>query len=295
VPLKQKFASRVSLLFGAAVWGVIWYPYRALYDVGVSGVLATLVTYAIALFLGTLIFRSAISSSARHWKTLLWIALAAGWTNLAFVLAVIHGTVVRVTLLFYLAPLWTVIFSRILLREKLSVVGIFVIMLSLAGALTMLWRDNEIPIPQSSAEWLGLSAGLAFALSNVLTRRAQHLDVKDKSLAVWLGVFFVALMLSVADIGAYGAFMTLDMSTWVLIVFLGLMILVVSMVVQYGLSNTPSNQAIVIFLFELVVVAISSHFLASEEVTWREWVGSAMIISATLFSSRMYANDSNPK
>ena len=294
--LKQKFASYLALLLGASVWGVIWYPFRALNDAGVSGIISTLITYAIALFIGVFIFRNAISSCRRYWKTIFWIALSAGWTNLAFVLAVIDGTLVRVTLLFYLAPLWTVIFSRILLREKLSTAGFFVILLSLAGALTMLWRSgDDIPIPQSSAEWLGLSAGITFALSNVLARRAEHLSVQDKSLAIWLGVTATAFVLSIPQVGNFSVIATLGISTWTLIVFLGLLIFVMSIVVQYGLTNIPSNQAIVILLFELVVVAISAHYLAAEAVSWREWVGSAMIISATLFSSRMYARDPKQK
>ena len=271
---------------------MIWFPYRALQDAGLSGALSTLATYFVALCFGLVCFRKSVPNALTHWKVLLWIALTAGWTNLAFVLAVINGTVVRVTLLFYLAPLWTVIFSRILLKEKLSITGVFVIALSLVGALTMLWRPgDEFPLPQSVAEWLGLSAGLTFALSNVLARKAHHLSVPHKSLAVWLGVTLVALTLSLIKIDEFRAFSSLPTSMWVLMTLLSMLILVVSVAVQYGLSNTPSNQAIVIFLFELVVVAVSSHLLAAEKVTWQEWIGSAMIISASLFSTKMQASD----
>ena len=273
---------------------MIWFPYRALQDVGLSGTLSTVATYFIALCFGLVFFRKTVTSALTHWKILLWIALTAGWTNLAFVLAVISGTVVRVTLLFYLAPLWTVIFSRVLLKEMLSIIGMFVIALSLAGALTMLWRPgDELPLPRSVAEWLGLSAGLTFALSNVLTRKAEHLSVPHKSLAVWIGVAVVALAISLVNVEKYKFFSNLPISAWVLMVFLSVLILVTSFIVQYGVSNTPSNQAIVIFLFELVVVAISSHLLAEENVTWQEWIGAAMIISATLFSTKMQASVDN--
>ncbi|MBC7944034.1 MAG: EamA/RhaT family transporter, partial [Burkholderiales bacterium] len=38
-----------ALLTGAVVWGLIWYPYRFLEAGGISGALATCITYGIAL------------------------------------------------------------------------------------------------------------------------------------------------------------------------------------------------------------------------------------------------------
>jgi len=55
--------------------------------------------------------------------------------------------------------------------------------------------------PRSGAEWLGLSSGMAFALTNVLSRKARHVDVEVRSLSVWAGVSLVALpvMLLIED------------------------------------------------------------------------------------------------
>ena len=57
--------------------------------------------------------------------------------------------------------------------------------------------------------------------------------------------------------------------------------------VQYGLSHAPANQAIIIFLFELVVAAVSSYFLADEALSLHEWIGAALIIAGSLFSGHM--------
>jgi drug/metabolite transporter (DMT)-like permease len=40
-------------------------------------------------------------------------------------------------------------------------------------------------------------------------------------------------------------------------------------------------------LFELVVAAVAAYFLTDEALTMKEWVGGAMIISASLFSAKM--------
>jgi len=57
--------------------------------------------------------------------------------------------------------------------------------------------------------------------------------------------------------------------------------------VQFGLSHAPANQAIIIFLFELVVAAVSSYFFADEALSVREWTGAALIIAGSLFSGHI--------
>jgi len=108
VPLTRKYKQGsnafpiAALLGGATIWGLLWYPYRLLEQAGFSGSVATAVTYFIALLLGLAAFRNSLRGpgvfgSKLH--LLLWIGLCAGWTNLAYVLGVIHGEVVRVLLL----------------------------------------------------------------------------------------------------------------------------------------------------------------------------------------------------
>lgn len=279
-----------ALLVGAIIWGLLWYPYRLLEEVRISGPIATTVTYIIALLLGLAVFRKHLRGSpifGREWHLLFWIGLFAGWTNLAYVLGVVHGEIMRVLLLFYLAPLWTIVFARLMLNEVLSLYGYLVIVFSLAGAIIMLWQpENGVSIHSSYADWMGLSAGFTFALSNVLSRKDQHHNVQLKSLAVWLGVSLIAL--------AYSLFLSelpvlsdISADTYLLLAGVGLIVFALSLVVQYGLTHTPANQAIVIMLAELVAAAVGAYILADEAMTQREWIGGAMIVSAGLFSSRM--------
>ena len=138
------------MLSGALVWGLMWYPYRVLQEAGVSGELATLLSYTVALVLGLLV----VGPVWRELRIAGWwgIALiaAAGWTNFGYVLAVLDGEVMRVLLLFYLAPLWTVLLSRWLLGEKLNCYGYAIVALSLAGAFVMLWNTQRgLPLPEA--------------------------------------------------------------------------------------------------------------------------------------------------
>jgi len=279
-------AAAVAALFaGATVWGLIWYPYRLIEAAGMSGLLATTLTYAVALLLGVVLFRRQLRG-ARIDRWLVAIALASAGCNLGYVLAVLHGEIMRVLLLFYLAPLWTVLLARLLLDERLTRAGLAVVALSLAGAAIMLWHpDTGLPWPRQGAEWLGLAAGFLFALSNVLIRRADHYGIALKSMAVFTGIVMIGtlgiLVVEPATVPAMSG------RGWALLLAVGLVLLVINPVVQYGLVRVAAGRAVVIFLFELVVAAFASWWLAGEVMGAREWFGGALIVAASLFSAKL--------
>lgn len=281
-----------ALLVAACVWGVIWYPYRLLEAAGVSGSLATLTTYAVALAVSLPLFATQALAYRHRWRGLLAVALTSGWTNLAYVLAVLHGEVMRVMLLFYLAPLWTVIFARLLLGERPHLLGYLVIALALAGAMTMLYPgDGRLPLPANAAEWLGLSAGLGFALANVLSRRVGDIPVGVRSLWVYAGVLVIAVLSVLGEGTSLPTLSGLAAADWGLVAAIGLALVLATLSVQYGLAHTPAMRAIVILLTELLAAGVSSWWLAGEVMGLRDWLGGALIVAATLLSGKMGHKD----
>jgi len=283
-----RFWAIPSLLFGAVTWGLIWYPYRLLQDAGGSGVATSFLTYLIPLALTlTFTWRHLLTARA-HLVWLAVLALAGGWANMAFVLAVIEGEVMRVVLLFYLAPVWTVFFARALLGEMLTRWGWAIMLFSFVGALVMLWpADGGLPLPINRAEWIALSAGVSFALANVITRKIDKADHWAKALAVWAGVCIEA-GIATTFVAQPFAFLAMGNTHTVLILLaVGLCTGAMTLAVQYGLSHTLANQAIIIFLFELVVAALSSWWWVNETLNLQEWMGAAMIITGSLFSGQL--------
>lgn len=281
-------AAAVAALFaGAVVWGLIWYPYRLIEAAGISGALATALTYAVALVLGLVLFPGKLRG-ARIDGWLVAIALSSAGCNLGYVLGMLHGEVMRVLLLFYLAPLWTVLLARLLLGEHFTVAGAALVGLSLAGAAVMLWRPElGAPWPVALGEWIGLASGFLFALANVLIRRAHHYTIELKSMAVFVGVVVVGLgyvalaePLAVPDVSG---------DIWGLVVAIGVVLLAINLVVQYGLTRIPAGRAIVILLSELAVAAVAAWWLAGETMGLREWLGGALIVAASLISAKLEA------
>jgi drug/metabolite transporter (DMT)-like permease len=152
----------------------------------------------------------------------------------------------------------------------------------------MLWAPPRgLPLPQNISEWIGLSAGMSFALSNVVSRRAAHLSVNAKSYSVLLGTVLLTTPLLWWQGGEQAQLLAMNAQSWQILGLLGLVLCATSFAVQYGVTQLLSNRAMMLFLFELVVAAVSSYFLANEAMQMRDWLGALLIVSASLLSGKL--------
>jgi len=284
--MKHVSAPAWALFAGAAYWGVIWWPYRLLGQAGLDGLWATLFTYVVACIVGFAALRGAWRAFTKLSFFSVLMGASIGWSNLAYVLGVLHGEVMRVLLLFYLAPLWTVPLAHFLLGERLDRTGLSVMALATIGAMTMLWHPElGMPLPQGLAEWLGLAAGFLFALGNVLVRKLHDLTDGEKSLVIWAGVALAGLVhVGQSALPASRAW-EIAVSQAPLVLAIGVTLVAAGLALQYGLSRLPANRAVVILLSELVVAAIASWLIAGESLRVRDWIGGALIVAATLVSA----------
>ena len=280
------FPPSAALLLSATIWGMIWYPYRLLDEQGLRGTPATFLTFVVTLLLTAIFFRTSWRECLKNPLLFLSLAFASGWTNYAYVMGTLEGEVMRVLLLFYLAPVWTVPLARWLLGERATRVTYAVVALALIGAMAMLWRPElGWPLPRNRADWFGLSAGIGFALNNVLARRIGDSSAGAKTFASCFGVFTItgiALLLA-GDIASLTQFRS-SATVW-LAIGVGGALFCSTLMVFYGVVYLPAIRAIVIMLFELVVGAVSSHWLAGESLSTREWIGGILIVAATLVSA----------
>ena len=122
-----------SLLLTASLWGIVWYPLRLLEAAGLHGLWSTLVSYGTLLCLFAWIFVRYRRLLAIHFPALFLLGLAAGWCNVAFIMAVLDGTVVRVLLLFYLSPFWAVCLGWLMLDERMDGKTLLVFLLAVGG------------------------------------------------------------------------------------------------------------------------------------------------------------------
>jgi len=290
---QQNHLAVFGLLFGAFCWGIVWYPYRLMAQAGVSGVASSVYTYAIAVVLGGLITARLWRGMFKQPKIIILLGLMSGYTNLSYVLAVIDGDVMRVMLLFYLSPIWTLILAHFWLKEKTHVIGYVAMLISLLGAFVMLYdpQSGGLPVPKNTAEWLALTSGIGFAMTNIITRKAQELSLVAKSMAVWVGVSVVSAIFMLYQDGAILRPDFFNARHWMIMGFIALLLMAATSFVQYGVTRIAATRASILFLFELVVAAIASYYLANEHMTWNEWLGGSLIVLAAIFAASQQAAD----
>ncbi|WP_052470007.1 DMT family transporter [Thiolapillus brandeum] len=268
------------LLFAATFWGIVWYPLRLLDARGLNGPWQMLVAYGSA-FLVLAALRWPGAQGMRGQGGRLWVlALAAGWTNVGFILAMLDGSVARALILFYLSPLWTALLGHLLLGERLRPIALLTIPMGLLGAGLMLWAPDILHTGLSWGDMAAMTAGMAFALSNVITRALHQMGTRQKTLVSWAGVVMVSLVLLLID---GGGIPHLPAGIWLADVFLGVGgFLVTTLAVIYGVSHMPVQRSSVILLMEILVGAVSAWLLAGESLNLREWLGGILIILAAL-------------
>lgn len=268
-----------ALLFSSSLWGIIWYPLRWLDEAGMSAVWSSLVMYlaAAALAIPFLFKRNIFKAS--HRKDLIFLAIAAGITNIAFLVALTEGEVMRVMLLFYLSPIWSVLLSHWWLKERLSSSAIMMLALAMTGSLIMLW-DTSVgwPWPQGLADWLALTASITFSINNVLARKLGNVSMAAKTGVIWWGVVVSAVVVLVWQ---QAPVPEVTINVWMIAGLVGILgIVVMTVSVLYGIARMPIYHSSVIMLFELVVAAIAAWALTNEVMSLQEWLGGVLIMVA---------------
>jgi len=268
------------LLGGSTLWGLYWLPLRLLEQGGLGGLWVVVLVYVGASGVLLWLARRELRALPGFAAPMLGVGLSGAVSGIAFSVGVIEGEVARVLILFYLAPVWSVLLARWVLREPLAPVTIPALLVALGGAAMMLLSDGGLAGSRLAlAELLGLIAGLAFALTNVQLRAARALSPRLKNLAACYLVPPLAVVVAVAlDLPLAAPAVTLVGSLVLGMVWMSAMIAMV----QYGVSHLPLQQSSVLLLFELIVGAVSAALIAGERLGPWELIGGVCIAAAGL-------------
>lgn len=271
-----------ALLLNTFIWGLSWTGTRALEGMGLHPVWATAAIFSgCALLLLTLRHRE-LPLLWRH-PALLGVGLATGLTNASFNMAVAYGDVVRVILLFYLMPVWTVILARLVLHEAITPRSLARVALGLGGAFIVLYQPRlGLPLPQSLPDWMAVASGLLFAVTNVLLRRLHGFSDGTRAVAMLVGsgVFasLLGVVLSAAGVVAWP--LPLTVAAAPVVALWAVLFLVSNLSLQYGVARLPANIAAVIMLAEILVATFSAWLLGAAELRPQDLIGGVLIIAA---------------
>jgi drug/metabolite transporter (DMT)-like permease len=300
--MTRPFLAVLALALNALVWGLSWWPMRQLDADGLHPLWSTACVFTLATVVLTLINPSAWLHFTQH-PQLWWLMVASGLTNIGFNWAVTTGDVVRVVLLFYLMPMWSLLLAWWLLGERPTHGALSRLGLALLGVMLVL-ETPESPwtLPQDLPDVLALLAGFCFALTNIWLLRLQHTPESSRMVAMFGGGALMAVVCAVLAtltgvIPAMPAFALLgDVSvaqaaaTWApYVVGLSAAFLVSNFTLQYGAARLSAHATAMVMMSEVVFASVSSVALGASTLTWRVGLGGGMIVLAALLASQAHA------
>ena len=281
----QELWATFAVGFVGITWGCWWIFLRLIEARGISPgwTLATVYGASGLLLLPLFAWRW------RRWRPLAWPVLAVGiayglplafWSH-----AVIHGNVVRVTLLFYMTPVWGTLLAVTAFGERLTPLRLLAVILGLVGAAAVLGLDQGAPIPRSTQEWMALLAGALFALAAAASRRWPAVSGYDSSFVMFLcsavlGIVFASLFGAEAVPAAASVVSALPM-----VAFLGIVFAIPSQfVLCWAAARLDPGRVSTLIMFDVFATTVSARLLTSEPFGWHELVGCLAILAAGVTS-----------
>jgi drug/metabolite transporter (DMT)-like permease len=217
----------------------------------------------------------------------LWtLMIAAGLTNVGFNWAVATGDVVRVVLLFYVMPAWSIPIAWWVLGERPTRGALWRLALALVGvALVLKTPDTPWPWPESASDYLALMGGASFAWTSALLRRHHDTPSGARMIAMFAGGSALSLGLAVVWVGLGHTHLPPDLSWWPYALGLGLTFLASNLALQYGAARLSAHTTALVMLSEVVFAALSSVALGVSELSARTLIGGGLIVLAAALSA----------
>ena len=265
------------------IWGVWWVPLRQLEGAGLVGNWANLAVYALAALITApfaFVLRRRVAAQLR---ALIIIGLISGTSLCLWNYALLTGNIVRVTLLFYLAPVWCTALSLIVFREPVRAMRLLTIVGGLAGAAVLVGIEKGGASALSPADGMALLSSLSFAGLTVYVRKVGG------EVGGWEKTFFTT------TVGALTAFIAVTLVpegpvpslATVTAAFPALLLCMIWQVAllaafMWGSAYLESGRVAIYLLIEVVGAVISASLLTNDPFGWREVFGCILIVGAGL-------------
>jgi drug/metabolite transporter (DMT)-like permease len=308
----NKYTAVLTLFLSSTGWGLTWLPAKALLDMGLGS--QHFIFFAFgggALILLPFLWRQR-AQWLPHSKYLFAIAIVGGFAYVSFQTAIARGDTVRVMILFYLLPIWSVLGGRFFLNESIDTRRILAMTLCIVGAaLTLNLNPRTALFTLDWIDLLAMLSGVAFVGNNLLFRaseadsakseadseKGKALSVKSgvssvKSAAIPLGSKVAAMYLGCALQIALSLllFPTLDTlphngAITLAIVYGAIWITLLTFATQWAVTQMEVSRSAIIIVMELVAAVISTALLTAHDLAFHEYIGGLLVLGAALLES----------
>jgi drug/metabolite transporter (DMT)-like permease len=285
--MQTQTLAKLACAYSGVVWGVFWLPLRAMDEAGITGAWATVVFYLAPLAMVAPLIVWRWRSIARGGVYLQLVGFAAAFSLVTYADALVYTEVIRAMLLYYLTPLWSTLLARAVLGERITAARSIAMGLGFLGALVIFRFDVGMPLPQNAGDWLGLAAGIGWAVTAVLMNRDTNSSGVDYMLMqfAWGSVIAIALAFmpfagAVTDVDwAVMLDIFWSVTHW-LIPVLAIIVIPGVFAAMWGTPQLSPGLVGLLFMTEISVGTVTAALWAGEPFGWREITGIVLISAA---------------
>ena len=284
VPSRSTTFPSLAIAFSGLLWGLWWIPLRQVEDAGIQGAWASIVIFGLCALLTFPLAARGRRPNADEVRSLLIMGLMSGLTLALWNFALLTGSVVRVTLLFYLAPVWGTLFGFLFFHVPLRSFRVLTIAFGLAGAVILLGLEGLGSAPLSLGDGAALISSIAFALVAAYSRKlgAGVSGWQKTFVSGLMGALFAVPLLAVPAAAAAPPSWPLILSAAPFLLLCMVWQVLLAWLIMWGSGYVEPGRVTVLLLLEVVGAAVSASILTNEAFGWREAAGCILIVGAGL-------------
>lgn len=278
-----EFKAKLACLYAGAVWGLFWIPLRALEEAGLHGLWITFVYFLVPTICLLPVTLWRWQHVRKGGIQLQITAMLSGGALLLYSTSIVYTDVVRAILLFYLTPVWATILARVFLGDAITLTRLVAMALAIIGMLTVFGLGARFPVPQNIGDWLGVGAGVLWAVAMVRLRQ----DSKHSAIELTVGFFQWSLVFSAAAAILLASHHVPSVTQAlpampILLIFMVVLILPGTYASLWGPKFLSPGLGGLLFMTEIVIGAVSVALLAGEPFGMRELIGVILIAGASM-------------
>ncbi|MEM9146453.1 MAG: DMT family transporter [Pseudomonadota bacterium] len=274
----------VLALGSALLWGVWWIPVRAIEEAGLEAVWAGFAMNLGGLpgfVLAALIWHRGRGFTARAAAG----ALLAGVAVTTYSAALTYTDVIRVALLFYLAPVWSKLIEVVFFGERWTWTSTLAIALSFAGIITI-FRGEVALEDWSVGDLMAVGSGMAWATGAALIFSGPTPNGVHLSLGMCVGAILTCVLLIAVGGPSAGAWPTAEGVAAAAPVALGagaLYLVPVMVVTLWAATRLPPATMSFLLTTEIISGVGSAALLLDERFGAPEVIGAVLVaLGATI-------------
>ena len=287
--MKQKTAP-LCILAAGTLWGTMGIFVRHLQSRGLSSLeIGTLRTLMGVLITGVYLFLRHRSLLKIRLKDL-WCFLGTGivslfFMNLTYFTAMKHTSLAVAGVLLYTAPIFVMLLSAALFREKITRKKLLALALAFFGCVLVsgLGSDSRVSLP---GLLFGLGAGISYSMYSIFGRYAIR-----RGYGSWTMTFYTFLLCSVLNVFLCDWQLVLPVAAEPAeLLWIGALGLVTAfgpyVLYSLGLESMDNGRASILASIEPVVAAVISVVVFREALSLPAALGIALVLSAILILSK---------